>query len=61
MVQELVEEYDYDLDSSIEAVQLFRTKHRALDYLARKEDDSEEEIIYSSSLLGPDARERYDY
>ncbi len=43
MVQQLVEVYEYDLNASIEAVQLFGTKERAMDYLARKEGDSEDE------------------
>ena len=49
VVQQLVEEYEYDLDASIEAVQLFGTKERAMDYLARKEGDSEDEEMITPS------------
>ena len=51
VVQQLVEEYEYDLDASIEAVQLFGTKERAMDYLARKEGDSEDEMITPSAAI----------
>ena len=61
MVQQLVEKYDYDLNASIEAVQLFGTKERAMDYLARKEVDSEDEetITQSVATTEPTAEERY--
>ena len=61
VVQQLVEEYEYDLDASIEAVQLFGTKERAMDYLARKEGDSEDEETITPSAAIPEATpdERY--
>ena len=40
VVQQLVEEYEYDLDASIEAVQLFGSMQAAMDYLVGKEGDS---------------------
>ena len=63
VVQQLVEEYEYDLDASIEAVQLFGTKQMAMDYLAGKEGDSgdEEMIAPSAAILEPAAEERYEY
>ena len=42
VVQQLVEE-EYDLDASIEAVQLFGTLEKAIDYLATKDADSGDE------------------
>ena len=62
MVQELVEEYEYDLDASIEAVQLFGTKERAMDYMARKEGGSEDEevITPSAPILETTPDERYE-
>ena len=60
MVQQLVEEYEYDLDASIEAVVLFGTKQGAMDYLAGKEGDSgnEEMISPTATLPKPDYEER---
>ena len=40
IVQQLVNEFEYDLDDSIEAVQLLGTLDRAMDYLARKEGEN---------------------
>ena len=62
VVQQLVEEYEYDLDASVEAVQLFGTKQGAMDYLAGKEGDSgdEERIAPSATILEPAAEERYE-
>lgn len=60
VVQQLVEEYDYDLDASIKAVQLCGTKQRAMDYLARREGDSEDEEP-CAMLLEPPIQERYEY
>ena len=59
VVQQLVEEYEYDLESSIEAVQLFETLERAMDYLARKEadNDGEEVITPSITVVEPTADE----
>jgi hypothetical protein len=51
VVQQLVEEYEYDLDASIEAVVLFGTLQRAMDYLAGKEGDSGDEMIAPSAAL----------
>jgi hypothetical protein len=61
VVQQLVDEYEYDLDASIEAVVLFGTKQRAMDYLAGKEGDSgdEEMIAPRAALLEPALEERY--
>ena len=63
MVQQLVEEYEYDLDAAIEAVQLFGSKQGAMDYLAGKEDDSgdEEMIAPNAAFLEPALEERYTY
>ena len=60
VVQQLVEEYEYDLDASIEAVQLFGTQQGAMDYLAGKEGDSGDEgmIAPSATILEPAAEER---
>ena len=60
VVQQLVEEYEYDLEASIEAVQLFGTKQGAMDYLAGKEGDSrdEEMIAPSATILEPAVEER---
>ena len=60
MVQQLVEEYEYDLDAVIEAVQLFGIKERAMDYLAGKEGDigDEEMIPPSVAVLEPAVEER---
>ena len=57
VVQQLVEKYDYDLNASIEAVQLFGTKERAMDYLARKEGDSEDEEMITP-IIEPTPDER---
>ena len=57
VVQQLVEEYDYDLDVSIKAVQLYGTKLRAMDYLARREGGSEDEEP-CTMLLEPPVHER---
>lgn len=54
VVQQLVEEYEYNLDASIEAVQLFGTKERAMDYLARKEGDSDDEEVITPSVAIPE-------
>lgn len=62
VVQQLVEEYEYDLDASIEAVQIFNgSKQAAMDYLAGKEGDSgdEEMIAPNAALLEPALEERY--
>ena len=61
VVQLLVEEYEYDLDASIEAVQIFGSKQAAMDYLAGKEGDSgdEEMIAPNAALLEPALEERY--
>ena len=63
VVQQLVDEYEYDLDASIEAVQLFGSKQGAMDYLAGKEGDSgdEEMIAPNAALLEPALEERYVY
>jgi hypothetical protein len=63
VVQQLVEEYEYDLDASIEAVQIFGSRQAAMDYLAGKEGDSEDEemIAPNASLLEPALEERYEY
>ena len=63
VVQQLVEEYEYDLDASIEAVQLFGSVQGAMDYLAGKEGDSEDEemIAPNAALLEPALEERYMY
>lgn len=44
-VKQLVEEYEYDLEASIEAVRLCGTVNEAMDYLARKGSDEGEDII----------------
>ena len=44
-VQQLVEEYEYDLEASIEAVRLCGNVNKAMDYLARKDTDEGEDII----------------
>jgi hypothetical protein len=58
IVQQLVKEYEYDLDASIKAVHLYGTKQGAMDYLARREGDSEDEES-SELLLQPAIQERY--
>jgi hypothetical protein len=45
-VQQLVEEYEHELEESIEAVRLCGgSVHKAMDYLARKDTDEREDII----------------
>ena len=44
-VQQLVEEYEYDLEASIEAVRLCGNVNKAMDYLARKDTEEGEDII----------------
>ena len=44
-VQQLVEEFEYDLEASIEAVRLCGNVNKAMDYLARKDTDEGEDII----------------
>ena len=45
-VQELVEEYEYDLEAAIEAVRLCGgALDKAMDYLARKDTEDGEDII----------------
>ena len=60
VVQQLVEEYEYDLDASIEAVQLFGMLDRAMDYLARKDadDEDEEAVTPKVAIVEPTADER---
>ena len=43
-VKKLVEEYEFYLEASIEAVKLCGTVNEAIDYLVRKETDKEEGI-----------------
>jgi hypothetical protein len=45
-VQQLVDEFEYDLEASIEAVRLCGGNvNKAMDYLARKDTDEGEDII----------------
>ena len=45
-VQQLVDEYEYDLEASIEAVRLCRGDvNKAMDYLARKDTEDGEDIV----------------
>ena len=62
LVRQLVDEFEYDLEASIEAVQLFGTLDKALDYLAKKdaENDGETAITLSLPVSGPIPEERYD-
>ena len=45
IVQQLVDEYEYDLEPAIEAVRLCRDVNMALDYLARKETEDVESVV----------------
>ena len=44
-VQQLVNEYEYDLEAAIEAVKLYGNVDEAMDYLIRKEADNGEDKI----------------
>ena len=44
-VQQLVEVYEYDLESSIEAVRLCGNVNKAIDYLAKKDTDDGEDTM----------------
>ena len=45
-VQQLVEEFEYDLEASIEAVRLCKGDvNRAMDYLARKDTENGEDMV----------------
>ena len=59
MVQQLIEE-EYDLDASIEAVQLFGTLDKAMDYLARKdaENGDDEDAPPTMATFGPTTNDR---
>ena len=55
-VQQLVDEYEYDLEASIEAVRLCRGDvNKAMDYLARKDAEDGENMIaeFESMLEAP--------
>lgn len=58
VVQQLIEE-EYDLDQSIEAVQLFETLDEAIDYLATKDSDGgNEQAVSPAKHLAPRTDER---
>ena len=58
VVQQLVEE-EYDLDASIEAVRLFGTLEKAMDYLAKKETESgDDEAQPFIPTVGPTTDDR---
>ena len=58
VVRQLVEE-EYDLDASIEAVRLFGTLEKAMDYLAKKETESgDDEVQPSIATVAPTTDDR---
>lgn len=66
IVQQLVEEYEYDLEASIDAVRLCGgTLQRAMDYLARRGTDNGEELLtdidpaFDVGLVGETTDEKY--
>ena len=66
VVQQLVEEYEYDLEASIDAVRLCGgTLERAMDYLARRDTENGEELLtdvepaLDMGLVGEPTEERY--
>lgn len=60
VVQQLVDEFEYDMEASIEAVQLFETLEKAMDYLARKDigNGDEETVTPAVAVVGPTIDER---
>ena len=59
MVQKLIKE-EYDLDQSIEAVQLYGTLDKAMDYLASKDSESgDEQVVKPATSLELTSDERY--
>ena len=51
MVQQLVEEFEYDLELSIDAVRLSGGNlERAMDLLAKRETENEDEVLPESEL-----------
>ena len=58
VVQQLVEE-EYDLDAAIEAVRLFGTLEKAMDYLAKKDtENGNDEVQLSVRTIGPTTDDR---
>lgn len=58
VVQQLTDE-EYDLDASIEAVRLFGTLEKAMDYLAKKDTESgDDEEQHSVATVGPTTDDR---
>ena len=57
-VQELVNDYEYEVRDAIEAVQLCGSLSKAMDYLTKKENEGDSGINWIQAAWEPDKDER---
>ena len=60
VVQELVSEYEYEVEDAVEAVQLCGSLNKAMDYLTKKENEEDSGDNWIQVTWEPDTDERYN-